>query len=33
MMSAPAITRKAALLALALAGLAACGRDMDELDP
>jgi type IV pilus assembly protein PilP len=32
MMSAPAITRKAALLALALAGLAACGSDMDELD-
>jgi type IV pilus assembly protein PilP len=32
MMSAHAITRKAALLALALAGLAACGSDMDELD-
>jgi type IV pilus assembly protein PilP len=32
MMSAPAITRKAALLALALAGLAASGSDMDELD-
>lgn len=32
MMSAPAITRKAALLALALVGLAACGSDMDELD-
>jgi type IV pilus assembly protein PilP len=32
MMSAPAITRKAALLALALAGLAAGGSDMDEHD-
>lgn len=31
-MSAPDITRKAALLALALAGLAACGGDMKELD-